>query len=264
MPTSLSVSSPNVVTLDVKHRSSQFVYPVVAGSGWQGGFVSTKVEGPKDEQELKEEQERIAREEHERIEREGAGEETEGSVSHRGEELIVHASAIGPPIPSNSKATASQKTGTPAHVFKFSECRWGGISTDFPPGQDRTLVEIIGSCLREESDIQLWAGMTVRGYFHYITGSWVWVDEHPDNQLECVKWGPHKPAKVNCFAKPWKTKESLTVRGDYRMHSQFSDLMSECITIYGHLNSTIPYKVPEESIISLVGAYDYFEPCDWP
>lgn len=52
-----------------------FVYPVIAGAGWEGGFHTEVVTGPKDEQELREEQERIAREKQAALERGWAKEE---------------------------------------------------------------------------------------------------------------------------------------------------------------------------------------------
>lgn len=77
VPTSLSVSGGNVITLTVHHRDgdpaaggASFEYPVIAGAGWEGGFKTEIVTGPKDEQELKEEQERIAREKREALARE--------------------------------------------------------------------------------------------------------------------------------------------------------------------------------------------------
>jgi hypothetical protein len=57
VPTELSVSDSNVLTLTVKHHSASFVYPVVAGAGWQGGFITNTVAAPKDEKELQEEPE---------------------------------------------------------------------------------------------------------------------------------------------------------------------------------------------------------------
>ncbi|HSR94196.1 MAG TPA: PASTA domain-containing protein [Solirubrobacterales bacterium] len=77
VPTSLSVSSGDVVTLIVHHHAGNpaangapFVYPIGIGAGWEGGFRTEVVVIPKDEQELKEEQERIARERQEAVERE--------------------------------------------------------------------------------------------------------------------------------------------------------------------------------------------------
>jgi sugar lactone lactonase YvrE len=76
VPTTLSVSDENVLTLTVAHRGSPFAYPVVAGSGWEGGFSTEIVTRPQDEQELREERERIEREEREA--REQAEQEMEG------------------------------------------------------------------------------------------------------------------------------------------------------------------------------------------
>lgn len=50
--TSLKVSGGNVITLTVHHRAGNpatgapFVYPVIAGEGWEGGFVTHWVEMP--------------------------------------------------------------------------------------------------------------------------------------------------------------------------------------------------------------------------
>lgn len=81
VPTSLSVSDGDVITLIVHHHAGNpaaggapFVYPIVAGAGWEGGFRTGIVVGPKDQQELKEEEERIAREKQEALEREWARE----------------------------------------------------------------------------------------------------------------------------------------------------------------------------------------------
>lgn len=69
VPTSLAVTGDDVVTLLVHHRAGNpaaagapFAYPISAGPGWEGGFSTVIVEGPKDEQELREERERIERE----------------------------------------------------------------------------------------------------------------------------------------------------------------------------------------------------------
>lgn len=50
VPTSLTVSNGNVLTLTVHHRAGNpavggapFVYPVVAGAGWEGGFETVRV-----------------------------------------------------------------------------------------------------------------------------------------------------------------------------------------------------------------------------
>jgi hypothetical protein len=85
VPTSLSVSAGNILTLFVHHRGGNpaaggapFVYPVVDGPGWEGGFQTEIVADPKDEQELREEQERIAREQQEALAREWEKEKPPG------------------------------------------------------------------------------------------------------------------------------------------------------------------------------------------
>jgi hypothetical protein len=56
VPTTLSVTQPNVITLVVHHRAGNpaaggapFVYPVAPGEGWEGGFTTERVQGPPDE-----------------------------------------------------------------------------------------------------------------------------------------------------------------------------------------------------------------------
>jgi hypothetical protein len=57
VPTTLAVTQPNVITLTVHHRAGNpaaggapFDYPVVAGSGWEGGIQVHTVVGPPTEQ----------------------------------------------------------------------------------------------------------------------------------------------------------------------------------------------------------------------
>jgi hypothetical protein len=43
VPTTLTVTDPNVITLTVHHRSAPFDYPVTVGEGWEGGFRTEEV-----------------------------------------------------------------------------------------------------------------------------------------------------------------------------------------------------------------------------
>ena len=59
VPTTLTVTQPNIITLTVHHRDGNpatdgapFHYPVSAGEGWEGGFQSVEIEGPPDESQL--------------------------------------------------------------------------------------------------------------------------------------------------------------------------------------------------------------------
>lgn len=60
VPTTLTVTEPNLITLTVHHRAgnpaaggSPFDYPITQGVGWEGGFISEEIKGPPDESELK-------------------------------------------------------------------------------------------------------------------------------------------------------------------------------------------------------------------
>jgi hypothetical protein len=60
VPTTLSVTQPNVITLTVHHRDGNpaadgapFNYPILPGAGWEGGFQTVEIEGPPDEAELR-------------------------------------------------------------------------------------------------------------------------------------------------------------------------------------------------------------------
>ncbi|HWT30440.1 MAG TPA: hypothetical protein VN240_05365 [Propylenella sp.] len=75
VPTSLSVSGSNVVTLNVHHRAGNpvangalFDYPIVAGEGWDGGFQPHRVVGPPDEEQVRTERQRREAEERNRFE----------------------------------------------------------------------------------------------------------------------------------------------------------------------------------------------------
>lgn len=53
VPTTLAVTQPNIITLTVHHRAGNpaaggapFDYPVIAGSGWEGGIVTHQVQMP--------------------------------------------------------------------------------------------------------------------------------------------------------------------------------------------------------------------------
>jgi NHL repeat len=60
VPTKLSVSGANTVTLKVEHHTAGFVYPVIAGTGWEGGFQTHVVEMPPEEVDQEEEAEGLS------------------------------------------------------------------------------------------------------------------------------------------------------------------------------------------------------------
>lgn len=50
VPTTLTVTQPNIITLTVHHRSAPFVYPVTQGTGWEGGVHTYFIEMPSGDQ----------------------------------------------------------------------------------------------------------------------------------------------------------------------------------------------------------------------
>lgn len=79
VPTSLSVTG-NTLTLSVDAQSADYVYPVVSGQGWQGGYpVPTIIEGPEDEIEIMERERRELEEEIREREEEWEAEGAPGS-----------------------------------------------------------------------------------------------------------------------------------------------------------------------------------------
>jgi hypothetical protein len=266
VPTTISVTSPNVIVLTVAHREKPLVYPVIGGAGWRGGFVSVSIQGPKDEQELREEREREEREERERREAEEGGEVPEGFVTRGGNTWFVHVALIGAPVAAGGERPA-------LWPFRFSDCRYMAYPESIaPPGtpippRDRTVAEIsvalMGNCVRiQQGKEDLSAAMMVLGWFGYNQDGWVWVSQNKQAEQQCISWGPHPYMEVNCYARPWKTKGELTVGGNYRGYVVSGT--AECVTVYGHLRTDPPHKVVQDSIVSLVGADSVFEKCNWP
>jgi tripartite motif-containing protein 71 len=94
VPTHIAISEGKIVTLTVEHHAGTFVYPVIAGAGWEGGFTTTEVPTPPDEQEVKEEEERILREEIEANEQAQSEQYEEGTN-------IGSVLTVDPPVPTN-------------------------------------------------------------------------------------------------------------------------------------------------------------------
>lgn len=69
VPTTLELTSRDVVTLVVHHREGSYAYPVTAGEGWPGGWREvTIIMGPPDEKEIAEGLQREAEEAKRRVE----------------------------------------------------------------------------------------------------------------------------------------------------------------------------------------------------
>lgn len=206
--TSLSMSGTNVITLAVDHRAKSYVYPVIAGAGWEGGFQTYAVEMPPPEPMPEEELEEW---------------EEEFEESPDGE-LRLALSSYGPPVASSSASvpTAAQgSTVKPQHrAYNFDYCTWGsGTPPGLLPGQKRVLKaqaskQCHGHSYGPYGEVVAinWA-ISMSGVFHYKYGHFVWINEGP----KCRAWGPNRPALVNCDPQAQITSNGhIDIIGDYR------------------------------------------------
>jgi hypothetical protein len=255
VPTSLTVDAKDVVTLHVNYKpaSTAFVYPVVGGTGWEGGFRTIEVTMPPPE-------------------------ESEEGLVEIGESIsLVHGHTALPEglyVRSRVSAQSAPRPATNGHRFSrrylFSECRW--LPEDFPeqpvPPRDRW-VEIGANCLRGGDESRLLLGMSIHGWYWYEPDKKIWILE---DEEECDKWGPFKPAMVHCEPRPvagWDYHH-LVLYGNFRLKSGTTANalpVAECITLWGVLTLNQPHKHERESIISNAhdgGFGEPWTPCEWP
>lgn len=131
VPTSLSVTG-NILTLKVDHHSASFVYPVIAGQGWEASYEAPiLIVGPEDDIQI------LEREEREREEREageGGGEAAPppppGGFSVSEAEHVIMAGAVDEIIPAPapsggggaSASSVEVKTVKPLKVCQSDSC----------------------------------------------------------------------------------------------------------------------------------------------
>lgn len=192
VPTSLSVSEGDVITQRVEHREKTYVYPVVAGVGWEGGFHTETIVGPKDQQELKEEEERLLREEHERVEAGGEQLDESWDLATQFPSGQWGIAEIGPvevgapeidTAASSGGATISGVWVPPRSVisrpFKGPACYLFPVeipALPIHPGEH-------GQCaLTTNVMVRGW----VHGHFHYeIPNKKVWWDNGREGEIDC-------------------------------------------------------------------------------
>jgi hypothetical protein len=261
VPTHLSVSS-NVLTLTVEHRSSSFVYPVVGGAGWEGGFQTYQIHMPAGEGEAGE--------------IEGGAESTEG---------FYRELTIGPPEPTDLSgaplAAKEQSTPPKKRNYNFHECRFNpnGVDGTTPPGTPGNVHrEGIHKCHGEENRPEggYWAlawGVSVNGSYRYIPHKTVWINVLP----ECEKWGPEQPAKRDCQPKEVGVAHypNLDVLGYYRFapgnFGGSSPFLAACYRVNGVLpnywkvqeGEEPDYRVLEETVHFAVEKVNKDDKCTW-
>jgi hypothetical protein len=246
----LSITGSNVVTLHVGFKGGKFVFPVIAGTGWEGGFVTYQVEMPPAEPLPGEEPE------------EEEWEEIEVKVNESLSFVRFNISAQGPPefrpFPSGGPRT---------HRYVFTECRgYQPFSPPEYPGPVEKriwLVETAGNCLREyqKNKEDITAAMALRGWYWVKPGKEVWVN---NSEKECKKWGKYKPAMVHCDTIPEKDPHHVVLYGNYRFPggSPANPINEpECDTLWAVITVAAPHKHEREPFFS---SADEGDPCDWP
>jgi streptogramin lyase len=250
LPTTISVAG-NVLTLYVPHRNPSpagggYVYPVTAGPGWQGGFQTYEVMMPPPVEETPEE----ASEPLEHVE-----------IWENENEGRIRLMSSSPPQWLGKVENGDDKFH---YKFRWSECRYSWIKKpSVPKPRSEMLALYVGKCANRVEPLK--SGFTVYGWAHMIPGKWVWINDNPP-QVQCETWGPSRGAPVNCFARPWKARNGLTVRGDFRLGPAGAGLfeVAECITMYTEIFSSKPFVTLHENIVSYAGANDHFQKCNWP
>ena len=212
VPTKLTVSEDKIITLTVEHHNvaqegHPFVYPIIGGAGWEGGFHTYQVEMPPPTP--------IAGEEEE--EEEAEFESPPGEIGDR-----VFGLVLGPPV-ADSSAVPSQASqpNVPrrARAYNFDECGWTREATGLPAPKvpPKELMGASHDCHGEIPSVGpdyhvAWA-MSMSGVFHYKYGHWVWTNEAPT----CRKWGSNEPARINCYIKDQNvSNDHLDVVGDFK------------------------------------------------
>ena len=187
VPTSLELTGNNVVTLIVHHQAGNggtpFVYPVVAGSGWEGGFHTTSVEMdnilPEEElvegEEVAEVGELFVSAPEPTSEREA--EEAEGDPEHLGGFPVWN----GPP----HKPTR--------HFFRGISCQTRFVVVDPTQPKVRPNPGCGNPFTREEGSEEAVYSYGVRGHFYDSPGNYVSHGGTPFNAIECAKmtYGDH-------------------------------------------------------------------------
>lgn len=175
VPTTLSVEGKDIVTLHVHYKTEEgaepFVFPVVAGTGWQGGFQKTEVEMPTSSEEEGAEVDELFVSAPEPI----TLEEEEAAESPDPE-------ALEPPT-----LVDHQQGNTKGHFFRWIRCRTRFVFVDPTIPDTRKKTDCGNPFTREEGSEDTVYSFGIRGHFYVNPGVSVSHVGTPYNGIECAK-----------------------------------------------------------------------------
>lgn len=228
VPTTISVSEGDVVTLTVAHRGGSFVYPVVGGAGWEGGFESVQLIAPPGELPSLQEEDELT----EPLVDSGFEDEELQDGS-----FLMRDQAFSAPVAEISSANnCPQEKGAPCYHRRYaqSECHWSPNiypdgSHDVPKGMDPQKRQVMYEEVREvchgkqhngNATAQVVWAISVHGKFSYKWDVEVWTGHEPS----CPAWrGPgepkeYDPSTIACFVTPMRGSH-LDAIGRFRYHA---------------------------------------------
>jgi hypothetical protein len=205
VPTRLTVTGPNTVALTVEHRSASpaggsFVYPVIGGAGWQGGYrtISVNLDEPEPEP------------------------EAAGEASSPGEELYVSPPEAATPEQAGITDSAMlrlARNNTTRHHVHFIRC---GVFPVYWTGRPNTYYgEFDFNCgnpfTREEGSADSAYSFGVRARFYVSPGNFVKHRGAPGDEIECSKmsYPDHYEGKLT-EPEMWINPAQRCVVGTYR------------------------------------------------
>ena len=264
LPTTLTVDGDDGIVLHVPHRSpspagGSFIYPVVAGAGWEGGFQTYSIEMPPGDDVIPQDLDVFIG-------------ESAGNAS-------VDIGVFGAPF-----AGASSAGPVKEYPFRFNDCNYTYDYAPFARPSSvvrKYLLESMESCAKlnknPESvtqDMEFRYGVTVFGVLNMIKGEEIWVEQEPVKRIKCDSWGTdseheieRRAAVVGCFARPWRAKKlGITLQGRFRANSHASGVpgLATCLVPHMAVYPVKPYKELRETRREMVGQFAEWEPCDWP
>lgn len=235
VPTSLTITGHKLVTLHVEYRSAggtNFVLPVVAGTGWEGGFTTTEVimENPTPPP----------------VEDSGGGSDESGLEEEGFEAEAIPSGAVllskvsGSPPVFDGQGPSAKKFH---RNFKVTKCMHkkgaflnpGEYVEALPPvpvGEDERYQEIHNfgaECENPNVGEGVYWAVALHGVYHYELEKWIWVWPA---QWACNRiWGPEPPRMVGCYdgtpSEPYNTSAGwlkwagpLHLIGEYFFFSQ--------------------------------------------